>query len=255
MVDNDQGYLVGGLEPWTLWLSILIGNVTIPTDEVILFRRVGSTTNQGKSTWKILWGCVKKTTRPILETWTSLDVKIQVFGYVCWFINLMIYQATWWKYSNYGVRDHFWGYLQGLGIHILYYVYHVQPSYFYNLTYRFLTGGPAWKNSSVYSSQVSLGQVAKDSTGLGGRICSLTRLRDLENVKKGHKSMIFRWMERANWWTSYYSYWLPEYLSGYRNHLRSKRKFPCPSSQFWRMVPKFWWVFHFLRHGELVKDS
>ena len=74
----------------------------------------------------------------------------------------------------------------------IYYVYDVQPSYFYNLTYRFLTGGPAWKNSSVYSSQVSLGQVAKDSTGLGGRICSLTRLRDLENVKKGHKSMIFR---------------------------------------------------------------
>ena len=39
-------YLVGGLEPWHFMTFHSFGNVIIPTDEVIFFRRVGSTTNQ-----------------------------------------------------------------------------------------------------------------------------------------------------------------------------------------------------------------
>jgi hypothetical protein len=38
-------YLVGGLEPWNFMTSHSVGNVILPTDELIFFRGV-PTTNQ-----------------------------------------------------------------------------------------------------------------------------------------------------------------------------------------------------------------
>jgi hypothetical protein len=39
-------HLVGGLEPWNFMTFHSVGNVIFPTDELIIFRGVGSTTNQ-----------------------------------------------------------------------------------------------------------------------------------------------------------------------------------------------------------------